>query len=77
MLDSTEKALTGLFKIRDEIAGNLSNFPGICTEYHSLDDTAIIVKSAKGRIGVQLYHPGHGSVGDQDTRLDLLDPEDR
>jgi len=71
------RSFTGLFKVRDKVAGNLSNLPGICTEHHSLDGPTITIKSAKGRVGVQLYHSGHGSVGDQYARFNLLEPQDR
>ncbi|KYN01795.1 hypothetical protein ALC62_07475 [Cyphomyrmex costatus] len=71
------RSLTGFLQIGDEIAGNLSNFSGVRTKYHSLNDPAVAVKSAEGCVGIQLHHPGHGSVGDQHTRLDSSGPKDR
>lgn len=71
------RSLAGLLEISDEVAGHLANLPGIRSEDHSLDDPAVTVKSAEGRVGVQLYHPGHGGIGDQHTRIDHLGPESR
>ncbi|KYN34684.1 hypothetical protein ALC56_11173 [Trachymyrmex septentrionalis] len=64
-------------QIGDEVARNLSNFSWIRTENHSLDDSAIMIKSAERSVGIQLHHPGHSSVGNQHTRLNPLGPKDR
>ncbi|KYM82592.1 hypothetical protein ALC53_07083 [Atta colombica] len=63
--------------ISDEVARNLSNFSWVRTENHSLDDSAIIVKSAKRSVSIQLHHPGHSSIGNQHARLNPLGPKDR
>lgn len=71
------RSLAGFHEVSDEVAGHLANFSGVRSEDHSLNGPAVVVQSAKGRIGVQLHHSGHGCVGDQHARLGLLDPKGR